>query len=79
MPVFVGVSGRCRPIGDGCQAGCRPGVGGFLGIGEKDVAVRMTSIRRVQDGRDTKLTVNITKDEFTAAPAYDRKMRRFMN
>ncbi len=49
------------------------GVGGFLGLGEKDVAVSpdvlLLSIR--SDGK-TWLVIKATKDELTNAPAFDR-------
>jgi sporulation protein YlmC with PRC-barrel domain len=50
------------------------GVGGFLGIGEKDVAVPFNAIKH--ESRDGKvyLTMNATKDELKTAPGlrYDR-------
>ena len=47
-------------------------VGGFLGIGEKDVAVKM-----VQDGDNTRLVVESTKEALKAAPTYDKANRRY--
>ena len=55
------------------------GVGGFLGIGEKDVAVNMSAIQFVQDGNNTKLVVNASKNQLTGAPAFDRKKRVYLN
>jgi hypothetical protein len=49
------------------------GVGGFLGLGEKDVAVEMSSLRKVRESADSNdwfLVVNTTKDMLTNAPAY---------
>ena len=47
------------------------GVGGFLGIGEKDVAVRFEDLRLARDGdNDIKVMVNIDKDALTSAPDY---------
>lgn len=54
------------------------GVGGFLGMGEKDVAVSMNSINVSQDGNSTKLVVEATKDQLTAAPKYDRTKRTYV-
>ena len=47
------------------------GVGGFLGIGEKAVAVPFSAINlaRDEDG-DLTVTVNATKDELNSAPSY---------
>lgn len=52
------------------------GVGGFLGIGEKDVALDMSQINRVreQDDRDDFfLVVNTTQDMLEAAPSFERE------
>jgi sporulation protein YlmC with PRC-barrel domain len=54
------------------------GVGGFLGIGEKDVAVSMASIEMMQDGSNVRLVVDGTKEQFNAAPTYDRTNRTYM-
>ncbi len=47
------------------------GVGGFLGIGEKNVAVPFSSVKmsRDKDGKPTAM-VDTTKDALTAAPAF---------
>lgn len=55
------------------------GVGGFLGIGEKDVAVRMAAIEMQKDGESTKLVVDASKEQLTEAPAYDRANRTYVN
>lgn len=55
------------------------GVGGFLGMGTKDVAVKMSSIEVTQDGSSTKLVVDASKDQLKAAPTYDMKSRTYMN
>jgi sporulation protein YlmC with PRC-barrel domain len=50
------------------------GVGGFLGMGEKDVAIPFSAIKRTsKDGKDY-LTLDTTKDALKAAPgvSYDR-------
>jgi PRC-barrel domain len=54
------------------------GVGGFLGIGEKDVAVEMSSLRKVRESADSNdwfLVVNTTKELLTQAPAYARNTK----
>jgi sporulation protein YlmC with PRC-barrel domain len=49
------------------------GVGGFLGIGEKEVSMTADGVKRMvhSDGA-TYFTVNATKDQLTAAPTYER-------
>ena len=49
------------------------GVGGFLGIGSKDVALEPTSFQMVpgKDASDYKLRLSMTKDELKAAPAFE--------
>lgn len=54
------------------------GVGGFLGIGEKDVAIEMSSLRKVRETNDSSdwfLVVNSSKDLLTSAPAYVRNIK----
>jgi sporulation protein YlmC with PRC-barrel domain len=47
------------------------GVGGFLGIGEKDVAVRFEDLKLSRDENDNvKVTVNVSKDMLASAPDY---------
>jgi len=53
------------------------GVGGFLGIGEKNVAVAVPAVQMVQDGNNTRLVVQATKDQLEAAPSYDVRNRRY--
>jgi hypothetical protein len=51
------------------------GIGGFLGIGEKDVAVDMGSLRKVReadDAGDWFLVVNASKATLESAPTYKR-------
>ena len=55
------------------------GVGGFLGMGAKDVAVMLSSIQITKDGSSTKLVVAATKDQLKAAPTYDPKVRTYTN
>ena len=53
---------------DGTVTALIVGVGGFLGIGEKDVAVPFNAIKH--ESRDGKvyLTMSATKDELKSAP-----------
>jgi sporulation protein YlmC with PRC-barrel domain len=45
------------------------GVGGFLGIGEKDVAVRFEDLKLNRDENDSvKVTLNISKETLAQAP-----------
>ena len=53
------------------------GVGGFLGMGEKNVAVSVKSIEMVKDGESTKLVVDATKEQLDKAPSYDVRARRY--
>lgn len=49
------------------------GVGGFLGVGEKNVAIEMASLRKARESDDATewfLVVNTSKDLLTNAPAY---------
>jgi hypothetical protein len=49
------------------------GVGGFLGVGEKNVAIEMASLRKVRESNDSNdwfLVVNTSKELLTNAPAY---------
>lgn len=57
---------------DGSVEGVVVGVGGFLGIGEKDVAVQFDAIQIEQDAETGELTfvLNSTRDELEAAPAF---------
>lgn len=54
------------------------GVGGFLGMGEKDVLVAMRSIDMQRDGDTLKLVVDATKEILTSAPTFDRSKRTYM-
>jgi sporulation protein YlmC with PRC-barrel domain len=53
--------------GSGKVANAVLSVGGFLGIGEKRVAVPLTDIKV---GSDNKLTIEMTKDQLKNAPAF---------
>jgi len=46
------------------------GVGGFLGAGEKDVAVNFNSIKKTTKDNKTYLTMDTTKDALKGAPGF---------
>ena len=47
------------------------GVGGFLGIGEKDVAVRFEDLKFIRDeNNNTKVVLNVSKETLASAPDY---------
>jgi sporulation protein YlmC with PRC-barrel domain len=46
------------------------GVGGFLGAGEKDVAVGFSAIKRTTKDNAIYLTMNTTKNELQSAPGF---------
>jgi ribosomal 30S subunit maturation factor RimM len=49
------------------------GVGGFLGIGEKDVAIPISEIQVIKDADNAlHLTVSASKEQLEALPAFDR-------
>ena len=50
-------------------------VGGFLGVGEKDVAVPFNAVRITKKDNKTYLVLNATKDALKSAPGfkYDRE------
>jgi sporulation protein YlmC with PRC-barrel domain len=53
------------------------GVGGFLGIGEKEVSMTSDQVKRmVHTDGETYFTVNSTKDQLMAAPDYVRPAKR---
>lgn len=57
------------------------GVGGFLGIGERDVAVTMDAIKVLReegDSDDRFLVVKTSKEELEQAPAFERDMSEEM-
>ena len=58
------------------------GVGGFLGLGERDVSVSMDAIKVVReegDSNDRFLVVKTSKEALEAAPEFDRAMKRDMD
>jgi hypothetical protein len=57
-------------VSDGGQIeGFIVGVGGFLGVGEKDVAVAYSAVHAEMKDNAWYLTLNTTKDALKAAPA----------
>lgn len=58
---------------DGKVDGIVVGVGGFLGIGEKDVAIEMSKIKMAETENGIKLVLDTTKDELAAAPEFKSK------
>lgn len=48
------------------------GVGGFLGLGEKDVAVSFERARWTMRDGELQLSINATKEELESAPDFDR-------
>lgn len=59
---------------DGTAEAVVVGVGGFLGIGEKDVAVDFSRIGWVERDGEKWLTIAATQEELENAPAFDRTM-----
>lgn len=57
--------------GDGKVAAVVIGVGGFLGLGEREVAMDYNALKFAKDsnGRDV-VTINATKDQLKEAPAW---------
>jgi sporulation protein YlmC with PRC-barrel domain len=60
---------------DGHATALIVGVGGFLGAGEKDVAVPFSAIKHTMKNQKVYLTMDTTKDALKAAPSfkYDRE------
>jgi hypothetical protein len=49
------------------------GVGGFLGVGQKDIWISFKELKvATRDGKDW-LVLNRTKDDLMRTPAYDKK------
>jgi sporulation protein YlmC with PRC-barrel domain len=46
------------------------GVGGFLGMDEKDVAIPFEAVKMTQKDNSWRLVMDATKDELKAAPGY---------
>jgi len=65
---------------DGKVSAVIVGVGGFLGMGEKDVAVPFDAIKHTTRDGKVYLTMDATKDQLKAAPGmrYDRNATTWM-
>jgi len=62
---------------DGKVAAVIVGVGGFLGMGEKDVALPFENLKFAMDkDNDLVVTSNVTKESLQAAPTYDNSANR---
>lgn len=79
--VYSGTSDDAERIGDvndiviapnGSAEAVIVGVGGFLGIGEKDVAVDFSQVSWIDRDGERWFVVEATKEELEAAPAFDR-------
>ncbi|HYD05760.1 MAG TPA: PRC-barrel domain-containing protein, partial [Reyranella sp.] len=51
-------------------------VGGFLGVGAKDVAVKWTDLKQSRDGKSIVLTTALGKDELKSMPDYKYEKRQ---
>jgi len=51
-------------------------VGGFLGVGAKDVAVKWEDIKFWKDGKSLALTTDLTKDALKAMPDYKSERQK---
>lgn len=52
------------------------GVGGFLGMGEKDVALSFDQLKFTNNGNDLVVTSEATKETLQAAPSYEKQTVR---
>lgn len=55
-------------------------VGGFLGAGEKDVAVKFDAVKKTEKDNKVRLTMNANKDELKSAPGlkYDKQSTKWV-
>lgn len=60
---------------NGNVVGAVIGVGGFLGMGEKDVAVPFTSLQMVRNSDGDQVILNKSKDELKNAPTFKEYSR----
>lgn len=60
--VFVGTDGAIKTV--------VVSVGGFLGVGAKNVAVKWSDLKLERDGKDLRVKTNWTKDSLKAMPEY---------
>ena len=61
---------------EGTIAAALVNVGGFLGIGEKEVALPFSSIERVRNGNDWRFVIDTTKDGLRDAPLFEGTIAR---
>ena len=61
---------------DAMLAAAVVGVGGFLGIGEKDVALTFSSIRAMRRDNEWQLVTDTTTAALKEAPAYETTRAR---
>ncbi|MDW6023571.1 PRC-barrel domain-containing protein [Mesorhizobium sp. BAC0120] len=80
--VYNGTDTNAKSIGDvndlvidknGVVKSVVIGVGGFLGIGEKNVAVDFPKVSMVEANGNRWLVTNATKEQLQAMPSFDRK------
>lgn len=50
-------------------------VGGFLGMGQRDVAIGWDNVQQSGTGDDQELRVNMSRDELRSAPKFDKDKR----
>jgi hypothetical protein len=58
---------------DGKMAAAVVGVGRFLGIGDKNIAVPFASLAVEQRDASRRIVIDATKETLQAAPAFDRR------
>jgi len=51
-------------------------VGGVLGVGAKDVAIKWSDLKQSRDGKSVVLITSLSKDELKALPDYADERRR---
>jgi PRC-barrel domain len=51
-------------------------VGGFLGVGSKDVSVKWSDIKQSRDGKSVVLTTSLSKDQLKSLPDYKYERRQ---
>jgi hypothetical protein len=61
---------------DGTIVAALVNVGGFLGIGEKEVALPFSSIELVRSKNDWRLVIDTTKDGLRDAPLFEGTIAR---
>jgi hypothetical protein len=51
-------------------------VGGFLGVGSKNVAVKWSDLKQSRDGKSVVLTTGLSKDQLKSLPDYKDQLRQ---